>query len=94
MSESLAQALRDFADILEAVPKTEDKMIRVWRFYEAPEELQNLSRNGGDEDWLALVPASMERGYIPWLQQGPFGVCDVAEYSLPDGSVVYIGCHS
>lgn len=31
--------------------------IRVWRFEDAPEEFRRLSRCGGDEDWVAHVPA-------------------------------------
>lgn len=33
--------------------------IRAWPYREAPEGLQRLSRHGGDEDWLAVVPRSM-----------------------------------
>ena len=28
----------------------------VWRFCDAPQEYQDLSGAGGDEDWLAFVP--------------------------------------
>lgn len=30
--------------------------IKVWHFYDAPEEYRALSGHGGDEDWLAFVP--------------------------------------
>ncbi len=72
----------------------DSKYIRVWRFHDAPEELKNYD-NGGDEDWLAHVPAEMANDYIPWLEGGSaFGVCDINEYKQADGSVVYIGCHA
>lgn len=40
----------------------------VWRFHDAPQELRDLSTNGGDEDWLVEVP--------------PIGIAD--EYGLPE----------
>ena len=75
---------------------SDDKMIRVWRFSDAPEDMRELSENGGDEDWLAHVPASMSGDYIAWLDSGigGFGMGDVSEYWRPDGSVVFIGSHS
>lgn len=88
-----------------AAPKP-SKVIRVWRFYEAPSHLRALSQHGGDEDWLAHVPkhfAEVDIGppgtrphpYIGWLQSStPFGVCDVTEHDMPDGSKVYIGAHA
>ena len=69
-------------------------MIRVWRFDDAPQHLQDLSTHGGDEDWLALIPVALANQYIPWVETGPFGCCDVSEHTLPDGSVVRIGAHS
>ena len=68
--------------------------ILVWEFRSAPEEFRSLSTNGGDEDWLAVVPASFAGQYIGWLEDGSFGACDVDKYMLPDGRVVYIGSHS
>ncbi len=70
--------------------------IKVWRFHEAPEEYQALSPHGGDEDWVALIPTSSNpNDYYPWMEKGsPFGVCDVSEHELPDGSVIRIGAHS
>ena len=32
-------------------------MIKVWRFEDAPKKYRALSTNGGDEDWIAFVPA-------------------------------------
>ena len=68
--------------------------IKVWRFKDAPEKYSSLSRNGGDEDWVALVPWELENQYIPWLDEGSgFGVCCVDKYSHPEG-IVYIGSHA
>ena len=35
------------------------KAIQVWRFDGAPEEYQRLATQGGDEDWLAVVPKGL-----------------------------------
>jgi hypothetical protein len=69
--------------------------ISVWRFYDAPEEYRKLSDNGGDEDWLALVPPGYEDEYIGWLDSGRgFGACEVSMHKLENGYTVYIGAHS
>ena len=68
--------------------------ILVWRFYKAPQEYQNLSDNGGDEDWLAFVPAEYSDDYLGWLEHGSFGVCSIDKYDLPNGDSVYIGSHA
>jgi hypothetical protein len=69
--------------------------ISVWAFEDAPPGLQALSRHGGNEDWLALVTQEYAVSrYIPWLDTGSFGVCDISEHTLPDGHVVYIGAHA
>jgi hypothetical protein len=76
---------------------TTEKTIRVWKFYDAPEELRALSPHGGDEDWLALIPAALrrEREWYGWMESGtPFGVCDVSVHELADGGEVRIGAHS
>ena len=70
-----------------------EKAILVWKFHEAPDELKALSDNGGDEDWLALIPRHLKDAYIPWLEVGPFGVCDVNQYESEYG-MGYIGVHA
>ncbi len=71
--------------------------IVIWPFYEAPEALQDLSDNGGDEDWLALVSSKViTQNYdgLPFFLEGsPFGVCGVQEVSLLNGSRIAIACH-
>lgn len=68
--------------------------ILVWRFADAPEEFRALSEHGGDEDWVAVVPVALRHAWIPWLEFGPFGVCDISEHLLADGRKVCIGAHS
>lgn len=77
----------------------EENMIRVWRFEDAPPQLQSLSEHGGDEDWLAVVPIEFDgRTDMDWLLRngiGCFGVCETSRHELPmSGRVVYIGAHA
>lgn len=76
----------------------EQEYIKVWPFYEAPEEYRKLSPHGGDEDWLAWIPARIVKeygGWLIWMESGSsFGVCEVSEHNLLDGSQVRIGAHS
>jgi len=70
--------------------------ILVWRYDDAPEELK-VSANGGDEDWLAMVPLSADERCISWLENGtPFGVCAVQMYGHPHrkDATIYIGVHA
>jgi hypothetical protein len=43
--------------------------IFMWNFKDAPEEFKNISTNGGDEDWVALVP---EKAYFPFIHLNSF----------------------
>ena len=66
----------------------------VWRFYDAPAVLQEVSTNGGDEDFLLLIPAGYE-GWLGWAEEGTrFGSCGVDEFELPNGWYIRIGYHS
>ena len=66
--------------------------IKIWEFDKAPQDLQALSRNGGDQDYLAVVPASM---FIPFfLESSHFGCCTVERHVLESGETVLIGCHA
>lgn len=72
----------------------DEKTIKVWRFDDAPEEYRALSTNGGDEDWIAFVPASLAADWIGWLEEGQsFGCCCVDEHKVA-GGVIRIGCHA
>lgn len=72
---------------------TDGKCIRVWEFDDAPQELRSLTTNGGDEDWIAVLPPGTSAPM--WAAEGtPFGCCCVDRHELPDGRVVLIGCHA
>lgn len=68
--------------------------IRIWRFAEAPIELQAYSANGGDEDWLAFVPKNYDDAFLPFLAYPHFGVCDVSAHTTEHGDRVFIGSHA
>lgn len=72
--------------------------LKTWSFSDAPEEYKLLSDNGGDEDWITLVPRSWGEGdgyWIPWLEDycGQYGACRTNKYEVAEGWI-YIGCHS
>ena len=69
--------------------------IIVWQFHEAPLELQELSTNGGDEDWLAILPPSNPIPPI-WMDSSLYGCCSVYEYPHPtkEGYIICIGSHA
>ena len=68
------------------------RMIRVWRFRDAPKTYQNLSQHGGDEDCIAFVPKPMDQPL--WMESGTaFGCCEVSEHPVSLGTV-YIGAHA
>ncbi len=72
-----------------------NKVIKVWKFYDAPKKYRDLSTNGGDEDWVALVPKEFVIDWIGWMEEGTsFGCCTVHEYKLKNGNVIRIGCHA
>lgn len=90
----LSDRLVDGLTRLSAAYTSQQDCIRVWKFSDAPKELRALSTHGGDEDWLAVVPATYEqRHYVSWLQEGIFG-SGVSTYNLSDGSRVYISAHA
>ena len=69
--------------------------ITVWAFHDAPAELRALSEHGGDEDWLAVLPAAFREFPPLWMDEGTaFGVCSVSRHELGDGRFVLIGAHS
>lgn len=72
--------------------------ITVWRFRDAPEHLRALSNNGGDEDWLALLPKGLNSESIlwevSWLESNQFAPCGPPQVTEYKGQVVVIGSHS
>jgi hypothetical protein len=71
----------------------EKRPIQVWRWEDAPDYLKAFSQHGGDEDWVALVPAE-DDFEIPWLESPLFGGCDVSRVEMENGDIVFIGAHA
>jgi len=69
--------------------------IMLFPFSKAPWWLQDYSEHGGDEDWIAQVPAQCE-AYADYLFVAgtPFGISDVSKIRTDDGFVIYIGAHA
>lgn len=73
--------------------------IKIWKFEDAPEQLRERSTNGGDEDWVALIPPYLKDEWLGFLESGTsFGCCDVDEILIPAGKYkgyeLRIGSHS
>lgn len=78
---------------------SEDKpnAIIIWRFEDAPEHLQRLSGNGGDEDWLLLFPHGMTEQNMPGdidMMVDRLARCAADYYTAQDGRLVAITCHA
>lgn len=72
--------------------------IKIWRFEDAPKKFQNLSTNGGDENYIAFIPDSyLKDNYdsIPsFFEEGTsFGICCVEKIKIKNGTIL-IGSHS
>lgn len=70
--------------------------ITIWRFEDAPADLQALSWHGGDEDWIALVPLKYaERHYIGWLERIDTTLDpQIVDHPSVVGYQVWIGAHA
>jgi hypothetical protein len=68
--------------------------IRIWAYADAP-TCYRVSDNGGDEDWVAVVPLeySDRLHAMAFLGAPTFGACDVATYTVGDEMVI-VGCHA
>lgn len=68
--------------------------MRIWRFYDAPEEWQRMFDQGGDEDYLAEIPPDYEQDAL--IESRTFGCCDIIKNNHPTkpGWFIYIGTHA
>jgi hypothetical protein len=65
--------------------------IKIWPFHEAPLGLREFcNANGGDEDWLVLVPPHLGEDELYWLNEDRLGCCCVDVYEFDaNGSCYY-----
>ena len=77
--------------------------IEIWKFANAPEYYRKLSKHGGDEDWIALVPEGLMGellvdvffgGSFPNTRYNPFGCSSIESHLLTSGDMIYIGAHA
>ena len=61
----------------------------VWPWDKAPGELRALSRHGGDEDYVILLPVGYQDDW-EWLKEG---CCD-SRHTINDGRTVIIKAHA
>lgn len=83
------------AKFVEQFETDDNYQIRVWAFDRAPVELQMLSTNGGDEDWVFYIPpgAARDDNALYWIDNLDGGHRpQVVE--LPYGDEVRIISHS
>lgn len=86
------QAIWERIERLDGFTVVVSDVMMVWEFEKAPPDLQELSLDGGDEDWLVYVPHTVQFPYgTPrWIEQLSNGT-DM--FLLPDGSRVFIASH-
>lgn len=69
--------------------------ITVYQFDEAPKELQKLSTNGGDEDWLVELPPGYEEHGTPyWIDCTGSYQTDHYKHPFKTDWKVVIGSHA
>jgi len=69
-----------------------DRGIILWAFRDAPEHFRDLSGHGGDEDFVAFVPASMVDTPLA-CDVERMAICDCETHEV-EGGVVLIGAHA
>lgn len=88
-------AVIDRADRVAAQLAVLRASICVWNFADAPAAYQALSHNGGDEDWLAFIPAGFPGGVPHWMgDSADRGWCNITETFDVEGGRVVIGSHA
>lgn len=72
-----------------------EHVVKIWEFHNAPRYLQDLSMNGGDEDFVILFPnkrLSENLGFERMVDSMTVSGCDW--YLLDSGEYVAILSHS
>lgn len=69
-------------------------LIEVYEFYSAPEELKNMSGNGGDEDWIIVLNGNDPRGIAEEMAR-KLAICDYStHFDHANNRLVYICFHA
>jgi hypothetical protein len=67
-----------------------DRCIRVYPFGAAPKELRGLSRYGGDEEWVIVVPLPLVGSAVEDAVVRILAVSEAQREVMPDGRHVWI----
>ncbi len=99
----MSQRIEVSEKLLSRLQNSLARAILVWRFEDAPEEFRRLSQNGGDEDYVVLIPACLctlsdDKGtpycYDEYVFEH-FDTCNEPQrFVLEDNSIVLIGSHA
>lgn len=75
------------------------KTIQVWPYADAPAELKALADQGGDEDWLILIPAPFvsyiqnNLGDLPHWMRVTDTLQEPKQVMLDNGDMIVVGQH-
>ena len=72
-------------------------MIKVYPFAQAPADLQALASQGGDEDWIVVIPKELAPSVLLYGDPHWIDTTDSCHepvrFDLPNGDVLFVGCH-
>jgi hypothetical protein len=66
-------------------------MIRIWKFRDAPQHLQDLYPRGNDSTWVIEAPAGMGEDVEHMIAECSQLLADISRCHLHDGTVVFFG---
>ena len=72
-------------------------MIKVYPFNDAPRDLQELADQGGDEDWIVIIPQCLASdvcryGTPHWIDAMDSNH-EPVRVDMANGDIMYVGCH-
>jgi hypothetical protein len=68
-----------------------EKMIRMWRFQDAPAKLRALHPKGKEASWVMEAPPPMVTAAENFMAERADLKRRLTRYTLPDGTVVFFG---
>jgi hypothetical protein len=68
-----------------------EKMIRIWRFPDAPAKLRALHPKGKEASWVMEAPPKMVKAAENFMAGRADLKQRLARYTLADGTVVFFG---
>lgn len=83
-----------YKQALEEAQALKKPVIEIWRFEDAPFELQALSTHGGDEDFVVIVRDESLRSILVDLESNMFLDVYFWDVHIHNGEQVWIGAHA